>query len=137
MAKQFTIPSLTLQAMKFGVVGGGATFVHVLAALTYNGLAGVTPLWANFFAFLTAAIVSYAGNWFWTFNGVSRHFHAFPRFALLALTCFALNQLIVFGVVQLLGQPLWLAMVPVVIIIPVLGFWLNKTQVFLPSHSGP
>ncbi len=122
--------------MKFGIVGGGATFVHVLAALTYNSL-GATPLWANFFAFLTAAIVSYAGNWFWTFNGVSRHLHAFPRFAALALSCFALNQLIVYRVVELLGQPLWLAMVPVVIIIPVLGFWLNKTQVFLPGHSGP
>lgn len=131
MARQFIIPSLPLQAVKFGVVGGGATFVHVLAALTYNGLAGVTPLWANFFAFLTAAVVSYAGNWFWTFNGVSRHLHALPRFALLALTCFALNQSIVYGVVELLGQPLWLAMVPVVAVVPAFGFWLSRSRVFV------
>lgn len=133
MTKQFTIPSLTLQAVKFGVVGGGATFVHVLAALTYNGLAGVTPLWANFFAFLTAAVVSYAGNWFWTFNGVSRHLHALPRFALLALTCFALNQSIVYGVVELLGQPLWLAMLPVVAVVPAFGFWLSRSRVFVAN----
>lgn len=133
MAKQLTIPSLPLQAMKFGVVGSGATFVHVLAALTYNGLVGITPLWANFFAFLTAAIVSYAGNWFWTFNGVSRHLHAFPRFAVLALTCFALNQLIVYVVVEWLGQPLWLAMVPVVAVVPAFGFWLSRSRVFVTN----
>ena len=135
MAKQFTIPSLPLQAVKFGVVGGGATFVHVLAALTYNGLAGVTPLWANFFAFLTAAIVSYAGNWFWTFNGASRHFHALPRFAVLSLSCFALNQSIVYGVVELLGQPLWLAMVPVVAVVPAFGFWLSRSRVFVANDA--
>jgi hypothetical protein len=36
--------------------------------------------------------------------------------------------------VELLHQPLWLAMVPVVVVVPAFGFWLSKTQVFLPTH---
>ncbi len=133
MAKPFTIPGVPLQAAKFAVVGGGATLVHVLAALSYNSLAGVAPLWANFLAFLTAVIMSYTGNWFWTFNGESRHIHALPRFAVLSLTCFALNQSIVYCVVEWLGQPLWLAMAPVVIVVPAFGFWLSRSRVFIAN----
>ena len=125
------------QAMKFAAVGGGATLVHVLAALTLNVFAHVAPLRANFLAFLVASCASYAGNWFWTFEGTSRHGVSLPRFAALSLSCFALNQAIVYGVVVHLAQPLWLAMVPVVVIVPAFGFWLSKTQVFLPRSFGP
>ncbi len=125
------------QAAKFAAVGGGATLVHVLAALAFNSLAHVAPLRANFLAFLVASSVSYLGNWFWTFDGSSRHAFSLPRFAGLSLSCFALNQAIVFAVVERLGQPLWLAMVPVAAVVPAFGFWLSRTQVFLPRPSGP
>ena len=124
------------QALKFAAVGGGATLVHVLAALTLNSLAHVTPLRANFLAFLVASCVSYLGNWSWTFDAASRHAFSLPRFTALSLSCFALNQAIVYGVAEKLGQPLWLAMIPVVAIVPAFGFWLSKTQVFLPKASG-
>lgn len=125
------------QAVKFAAIGGGATFVHVLAALALNSLVHVAPLRANFLAFLVASCVSYLGNWFWTFDAASHHAFSLPRFAALSLSCFALNQAIVYGVVERLGQPLWLAMVPVVAVVPAFGFWLSKTQVFLPKHSSP
>ena len=127
---------LLRQAVKFATIGGGATLVHVLAALTLNSLAHVAPLRANFLAFLVASCVSYLGNWFWTFDASSHHAFSLPRFAALSLSCFAVNQAIVYGVVEQLGQPLWLAMVPVVVIVPAFGFWLSKTQVFLPKPSG-
>jgi putative flippase GtrA len=127
---------LLRQAAKFAAVGGGATAVHVLTALALNSLMQVAPLRANFAAFLMASFVSYMGNWYWTFDGTSRHVFSIPRFAALSLSCFGVNQAIVYGVVELLGQPLWLAMVPVVVVIPAFGFWLSKTQVFLPRHNG-
>ena len=123
--------SLVRQASKFAAVGGGATLVHVLAALALNGLAGMPPLHANFWAFVIASFVSYGGNWLWTFKGVSRHAFSIPRFAALSLSCFALNQSIVYAVVEWLGQPLWLAMVPVVALVPAFGFWLSKSRVFI------
>jgi putative flippase GtrA len=121
---------LLRQAVKFATVGGGATAVHVLTALALNCLVQVAPLRANFMAFLVASFVSYIGNWYWTFDGNSPHVFSVPRFAALSLACFGVNQAIVYGVVELLRQPLWLAMVPVVIIIPAFGFWLSKTKVF-------
>lgn len=127
---------LLRQLMKFVTVGGGATALHVLTALALNSLVQIAPLRANFAAFLVASFVSYMGNWYWTFFGTSRHVFSIPRFAALSLSCFGMNQAIVYGVVELLGQPLWLAMVPVVIVIPAFGFWLSKTQVFLSRHNG-
>jgi putative flippase GtrA len=127
---------LLRQLMKFVSVGGGATALHVLTALALNSLVQIAPLRANFAAFLVASFVSYMGNWYWTFDGTSRHVFSIPRFAALSLSCFGMNQAIVYGVVELLGQPLWLAMVPVVIVIPAFGFWLSKTQIFLPRHNG-
>lgn len=124
------------QLAKFATIGGGATLVHVLAAVTLNSLAQVAPLRANFLAFLVASLVSYMGNWIWTFEGNSRHVFSFPRFVALSLSCFAVNQAIVFGVVERLGQPLWLAMVPVIVVVPAIGFWLSKTHVFLPRQGG-
>jgi putative flippase GtrA len=121
---------LLRQAAKFAAIGGGATAVHVLTALALNSLMQVVPLRANFVAFLVASFVSYMGNWYWTFDGNSRHVFSVPRFAALSLACFAVNQAIVYGVVELLHQPLWLAMVPVVIVIPTFGFWLSRTKVF-------
>lgn len=128
---------LLRQLAKFAAVGGGATVVHVLTALAINSLLHVAPLRANFMAFLVASLVSYMGNWIWTFDGNSRHVFSFPRFVALSLSCFAVNQAIVFGTVELLHQPLWLAMVPVVVVVPAIGFWLSKTRVFLPKPSGP
>jgi putative flippase GtrA len=121
---------LLRQAAKFAAIGGGATAVHVLTALALNSFMQVVPLRANFVAFLVASFVSYMGNWYWTFDGNSRHVFSVPRFAALSLACFAVNQAIVYGVVELLHQPLWLAMVPVVIVIPTFGFWLSRTKVF-------
>jgi putative flippase GtrA len=122
---------LLRQVAKFATVGGAATGVHALTALALNSLVQVAPLRANFVAFLVASFVSYVGNWFWTFDGVNNHGFSLPRFAALSLSCFAVNQAIVYGVVELLHQPLWLAMVPVVVVVPAFGFWLSRTRVFV------
>jgi len=126
------------QAAKFATVGGGATLVHVAVALLAHGLVGLSPLSANFAAFLFASAFSYLLNWAWTFDAAGRHALTLPRFAGLSLACFAANQAIVFLVVELLGWPLWLAMIPVVLVIPPLGFWLSRCWVFsLPSRLSP
>ena len=126
---------LLLQAARFSTVGGGATALHIGAAIALNGLTGLSALRSNFAAFLIAVSISYLGNCFWTFGAASRHQRAVPRFLLLSLICFSVNQAIVFGVVTILAQPLWLAMIPVAAIVPAFGFWLNRTWVFVPAEA--
>ena len=123
------------QVMKFLTVGGGATAMHVATALALNGLANVPPLWANVLAFLAASGVTYFGNWRWTFDAASPHGLAVPRFMALSLSCFAVNQAIVYAFVEWAGRPLWVAMIPVVLVIPALSFWLSRTWIFQPSHA--
>ena len=127
--------ALLRQVTNFIIVGIGATGIHVLCAITFNGIGHIPPLRANFLAFLVASAVSYGGNWVWTFGRASRHRFSAPRFVGLSLACFGVNQAIVYGVVEILGQPLWLAMVPVAAVIPALGFWLSRTRVFV-ADSG-
>ena len=103
-----------------------------MAALVYNGL-GVAPLWANFFAFLTAFIPSYAGNYVWTFERAADVKQSLRRFLALSLGCFAINQGIVYGVTEIARLPLWIALIPVIVVIPVAGYVLSKLWAFTPQ----
>lgn len=121
------------QAGRFTVVGVLATAVNIAVALLVHRAWELSPLWSNFAGFLAAVALSYGGNWFWTFDAGSRHRFAVPRFAAVALLGFAINQAIVFCICTLAGLALWVAMVPVAIVVPAVSFWLNKTRVFLAS----
>jgi putative flippase GtrA len=124
-----------VQILRFGMVGGFVTLLHVAVAVSVNGLFGVDPLWANFIAFLAACGVSYALNWLWTFDAGSTHGAALPKFLVVSVSGFVLNQAIVFTVVMLAGRPMWVAMLPVMIVIPVFSFIMSKTWVFLADRQ--
>ena len=128
---------LLRQVAKFATIGTAATALHVTSALMFNGLMGFTALKANFLAFLVASIFTFCGNYFWTFSKTSTVFVALPRFIVLSLLCFAVNQAIVYGVTSLMQLPLWIAMIPVVAVIPAFSFWASKTKVFTPKNNGP
>ena len=122
--------AVATQAARFFTVGGAATVVHVACALGLHSLFGVAPLIANVFAFLVASAVSYIGNWRWTFGTSGEHAHAVPRFLLIAISAFGVNQFTVFLLVEKLGYPFWIGLIPAVLIVPVVTFWLNWTRVF-------
>lgn len=114
------------QFFRFGMIGVIATLVHVVVALLLHHLLEVSPLWSNAIAFITAWLVSYAGNWVWTFEAATTHRHSAPRFLIVALAGFALNQLIVLITSNWWGWPFWLALVPVVMIVPLVGFLASR-----------
>ncbi len=123
------------QASKFAVVGVIATAVHITTAIAVNALAGVPPLPANVIAFVTACGVSYLGNRNWTFAVSTRHAVAVPRFLAVSLTCFGINQAIVYVIAVLMARPLWVAMIPVAVVVPALSFWLNRVWVFFAQRK--
>ncbi len=124
---------LLKQLTKFASVGVIATGIHVVMALLLNSTFGFAALSANFLAYLIASTFSYFGNWLWTFEKMGTLKQSLPRFAFLNLACFAVNQALVYGVVVILKQPLAVAMVPVIAIIPAFSFWLSKSRVFVPA----
>ena len=118
------------QAAKFITVGGFATGVHVATALGLHTVFAMPALIANVVAFLVACAVSYLANWRWTFGTVQGHAYAAPRFLIVAIAGFCVNQTVVFILHELLHQPFWLAIIPAVALVPAGTFWLNRTRVF-------
>ena len=114
----------------FGGVGLLATAVHVVTGLTLAGGLGLRPLTANFCAFCAAFAVSYLGHHRLTFRSGAAHLRAAPRFLAVALAGLALNQLIVFAVVDLWGRSCALALALVILTVPALTFALARLWAF-------
>ena len=123
------------QLGKFASVGVVATVLHVVSALGLNSGLAVAPLRANVVAFVVATIWSYLGNWIWTFEAKARFQQSAPRFFAMSLGCFGVNQSIVYVVTELRHLPMWIAMVPVVVLVPLFSFWLSKTRIFLGADQ--
>jgi putative flippase GtrA len=128
---------LTRQILRFGLIGGLATLAHLSVAVALVEGAAFPVLRANALAFLAALLLSYLGNRIWTFDGGGTHRRDFSRFALVALTCLAVNQAIVYGAVEALGWDYRLALAIVVLVIPAASFLLNRQWVFTPALVRP
>ncbi len=119
------------QIAKFATIGVGATVIHVASALLFNSFAKFSALQSNFLAFLVASAFTYCGNYFWTFARTGAVASTLTRFIFLSLVCFVVNQSIVYIVTSVMQLPLWVAMMPVVAVIPAFSFWVSKTKVFV------
>jgi putative flippase GtrA len=122
--------TLTRQILRFAAVGGVATGLHFMFALMGERVLQFDPGWANAFGFCFAFVWSLMANWAWTFEGQSPFKQAAPRFFALSGICFLLGQGIVVAATSQLHWPLWLALLPVVTIVPVLSFLGSKFHAF-------
>jgi len=134
------LPALALayQYAKFGVVGLTATAVHVgCFVLLIEGLS-VRPLPANVAAFCVAVLVSYLGNFHWTFRtdaqtlGMEdgRQPMIFLKFAVVAVTGLLLNTLVVYLVTETWQLPYGYALILMIGLVPIVIFLLNKFWAF-------
>ncbi len=96
---------------------------------------GLSNLWSSALAFATAWTVSYLGNWVWTFQGRTTHTYSAPRFLAVALGGFCLNQLIVYITTGLWAWPFWMALIPVVIIVPLIGFIASRYWAYRQTEA--
>ncbi len=126
------------QSLRFLAVGGAATGVHVATAMVLVETAGWSILNANVVAFAVAVMVSYLGNHRWTFGRSGRHDHHLPRFVVLAFGGLALDQAIVFAMVQGAEIDYRVALMVVVGVVPALSFVANRCWAFaeVPADRG-
>lgn len=116
----------------FLVVGLAATAAHVTAALAARELAHLAPLTANLCGYGCAVGVSYLGNARLTFRRRAADPAQFARFLATSLAVLALNQGLVWLLVEQAGWPFRWALGPVVVASPVLSFALAKLWAFRP-----
>lgn len=113
----------------FGI-GGITTFVHVVIGLIAHHGAGLAPFNANLVAFCFGFFMSYFGHRTYTFRSPGRMSRSMPRFFVIAAASLALNQIIVHGVVTMLGHPYWLALAVMVAIVPAFTYLLGRLWAF-------
>lgn len=115
---------------RFGLVGFVATLVHAGVGMGLHHGAGMSPLWANFFAFTAAVVVSFVGQSRLTFPEATADRRAFGRFVCVALFGLGLNQVIVGIVTGPFGQPYWVGLALVVTTVPVATYNLMRLWAF-------
>jgi putative flippase GtrA len=123
---------LLLQYARFGVVGLGATLVHVLVYAGLIELLALSPLAANTAGFALAVNLSFFGHRGWTFRdqrGPEAR-RSLWRFWVVALLGFALNTLFVWLVTDLLGLGYAYAIPLLAGVTPLATFALSKLWAF-------
>lgn len=87
-------------AARFGLVGIIATGVHILVVWLLVLQTTLPTLLANMLAFLSAFGISFSGNYIWTFGMPGQPCKAMRRFLLISVIAFALNSLLLAGLLH-------------------------------------
>ena len=125
---------LLRQGARFGVVGLIATLVHLAVAWVANQWFGFGEYMANGTGFAIAFVFSYLGHFYWTFQKQSDHQRSLARFLVVAGCGYALSNLVVWIVVQRLGQPFEVALLGILLVVPVSTWVISRLWAFAPNR---
>lgn len=118
------------QVFKFSLVGVTALLVHWLVVLLLVSL-GWAALLANCYGFAVAFSVSYLGHRRWTFETFeTAHSMSLPRFILMSLSGFMLNETLFYLLLKFTSLNYQLALFLVLGIVALLTFSVSKFWVF-------
>jgi putative flippase GtrA len=122
---------LLRQLTYFGLIGGCAAAVQLLAVITLVETTGLKPLSANVFGFLLAFNISYFGHRRFTFAGTNiKHHIAMRRLFTVASANFIANETLFYIFLNVFKMYYPLALLLVLIILPTVTFILGRFWVF-------
>ncbi len=120
------------QLLPFLLVGGAAAATHYLSVVALVQDLAMPPLHANVLGFLCAFGVSYGGHRRWTFAAYDlAHRQTLPRFFIIAVTSFLLNQaLFAFMLQHFSALPYTVSLALVLILVAALTFTSARLWAF-------
>lgn len=123
------------QIVRFGLVGGLATLLHVGVFVSLADGAGFHPQMANLLAWLAAFALSFLGHFHWTFREspgrpTRRARDALVRFLGVSLFGLVLNSGIVVVVVDVSGGSNAMAALLMATVVPTILFAINRYWAF-------
>lgn len=126
---------LVVQGLRFGLVGGMSTLVHISVFVFCIELLHIRPFIANFPAFGIAVMVGFIGHFSWTFRHHNRDerrewMPALIKFAVVSLIGLGINSMIVYGIVDMAHLQYAYAIVLMLTVTPALVFILSKLWAF-------
>jgi putative flippase GtrA len=118
-----------VQIARFVVVGVSAALTHWLVAVL--AMQVLNPLLANAAGFGVAFPVSFIGHWRWSFGDHGAHWvSALPRFALVACSSFAGNELLFATLLQWFGWPAPATLALTLLLVASATFVLSRSWAF-------
>ena len=111
---------------RFAIVGILAGVVHIGVAGTLIATGTLPPLHANLVAFSLAFVLSFTGQYLWTFRCTRHWLLAVLRFAVISGTAFGVNNLLLLGLLQSALLPAASAAVLAALVIPVVSYLGNR-----------
>ncbi len=135
MTKQKNLAETFGQLMRFGVIGVLAAITHYCIAifLTSNDIAAG---WANLVAFVIAFWVSYFGHRYFSFDvGDVSHQQTLPRFILVAVFGFILNESLLLLMLHFTKISIELGLPFIIIVTAVFTFILSRQFAFDTSGT--
>jgi putative flippase GtrA len=115
---------------RFVAIGVAATAVHMAVVWSLISLVDTEPLLANLAAFLIAFVVSFTGQYFWTFRSTRRLSSAITRFFVVAFSAFLLNNVALVALLNAQLMSASLAAVIAVCVIPAISYVLGRFWAF-------
>ena len=125
--------ALLMQFVRFGLTGGFVTILGVLIYWVGATFFGYPPLFATLIAYIIAASVGYVMHSRFSFRGHGSRDDTVKtgsKFLAGSLLSYVLNSLFVWILTGWLGGPPWWGIVPMVVVTPIIIFWVNRLWVF-------
>jgi putative flippase GtrA len=117
--------------VRFGAVGMVATATHFVVAVALTSGFGLDPQLTNVAGFLVAFIISFAGQWKWTFADQRARFAtALPSYFALAVGGFAVNAIAYRLLLQTTGLRYDIALGIVLLAVAGVTFLLSRYWAF-------
>lgn len=114
------------QALRFGLVGGLSTLVHMAVAQGLLASELVALGWANVIGFVTAFFVSFLGHYHFSFQRNTPFLRSMLRYGVIAVMGFAVNNFVLIGLVALNILPEAVALAIAIIIVPLGTFIASR-----------
>ena len=135
MTKQQSMIQTIGQLMRFGVIGVLAALTHYAIAITLSSK-GMLPAWANMIAFVIAFWVSYFGHRYFSFDaGDISHQQTLPRFILVAVLGFILNESLLLLMLHFTSITIALGLPFIIILTAIFTFVLSRQFAFDTSNA--
>ena len=117
-------------AVRFGLVGGTATAIHMLSVWILIESSRLYVLNANLIAFLLAFCFSFVGNYYWTFRKPGQQGRVLLRFFLISASAFAANMFLLAALLNAEWLTPLASALSAATVIPVITFLASRLWVF-------
>lgn len=126
------VPSIFVQAFRYGVIGLVAAFVHYMIALILVWWLKWPIAIANLGAFCCAIWISFLGHYHFTFKEITTSsISSVPKFLIISILGFIFNEVLLLILTHLKFFPLQVNLVFAITATALLTFLLNRNFTFV------